>query len=112
VTDLERFRERLEAERAAILSDSETQRHEREPEALDPSRVGRLSRMDAMQVREMAGATERRRRLRLKQLETALERIAGGEFGDCLACGEPIAPKRLETDPAAAFCIGCATSDA
>lgn len=40
--------------------------------------------------------------------ERALERIAAGTYGDCLACGAPIAAGRLEARPEASLCISCA----
>jgi DnaK suppressor protein len=75
---------------------------------LDQARVGRLSRMDAMQAQQMALETGRRNRSRLILVRRALERIEQGEFGDCLECGEPIDPRRLEVDPTATRCIDCA----
>jgi DnaK suppressor protein len=75
---------------------------------LDQARVGRLSRMDAMQAQQMALETERRNRARLILVQQALDRIERGEYGDCLECGEPIDPRRLEADPTATRCIGCA----
>ncbi|WP_430413873.1 TraR/DksA family transcriptional regulator [Parasphingorhabdus sp.] len=64
--------------------------------------------MDAMQQQEMAQAEARRRTSDIARIEMALNRITQGEYGWCAACGEPIAYKRLEIDPAAALCIGCA----
>jgi DnaK suppressor protein len=80
----------------------------RAPVELDQQSVGRLSRMDALQVQAMAQKTERRRQTRMAALRAALKRIDDGTFGACLACGEDIAPKRLEFDPASATCIDCA----
>jgi len=79
------------------------------PVELDQSRVGRLSRMDAMQAQAMSMETRRRREVQLTRIETALQRIAAGEFGDCVRCGERIGGKRLDFDPAALLCIECAT---
>ena len=75
---------------------------------LDQQRVGRLSRMDAMQQQEMAKASVRRRTLALARIDAALKRIDDGEYGECLHCGEWIAPARLRVDPAATLCIQCA----
>lgn len=75
---------------------------------LDQQSVGRLSRMDAMQQQEMAQAEARRRTSDLARIDIALKRIDEDEYGWCAECGEPIAYKRLEIDPAAALCIGCA----
>ena len=75
---------------------------------LDQQSVGRLSRMDAMQQREMAQAEARRRTSDIARIEIALKRIEQDEYGWCAECGEPIAFRRLEIDPAAALCIDCA----
>jgi DnaK suppressor protein len=75
---------------------------------LDQQSVGRLSRMDAMQQQEMARAEARRRTSDLARIDIALKRIDEDEYGWCAECGEPIAYKRLEIDPAAALCVTCA----
>ena len=75
---------------------------------LDQSRVGRLSRMDAMQEQAMSVERKRRHGLELKKIASALQRMEEDEYGYCLHCGEDIAIKRLELDPAAALCIDCA----
>ncbi len=75
---------------------------------LDQTRVGRLSRMDALQQQAMAHATGERRALQLKEIATALLRIESGDYGLCTACDEEIAKGRLEVDPAARLCITCA----
>ncbi|MEP3226663.1 MAG: TraR/DksA C4-type zinc finger protein [Parasphingorhabdus sp.] len=75
---------------------------------LDQQSVGRLSRMDAMQQQEMAQAEGRRRVLDRTRIAAALGRIAQEEYGWCAECGEPIAYRRLEIDPAASLCIQCA----
>lgn len=76
---------------------------------LDQSKVGRLSRMDAMQAQEMAKASGERRKQMLRQIEAALTRIDNDEYGYCKECDEPINPKRLEFDPTAVLCIDCAS---
>ena len=75
---------------------------------LDQQSVGRLSRMDALQGQAMAQASERQRRTDLMRIEAALKRLGDGDYGYCLECGEEIAAKRLEIDPAAALCVTCA----
>lgn len=76
---------------------------------LDQAKVGRLSRMDALQAQAMSQASGRRRDVTLKKIEQALRRIADDDFGSCQKCDEPIARKRLEFDPTAELCIECAT---
>jgi RNA polymerase-binding transcription factor DksA len=46
----------------------------------------------------------------LAELEDALERLEGGEYGRCEQCGQPIAPERLAVRPAATTCVGCAST--
>ncbi|MFT5275039.1 MAG: DnaK suppressor protein [Saprospiraceae bacterium] len=76
---------------------------------LDQSRVGRLSRMDAMQAQEMNKEGQRRRDLEKQRLEEALIRIDEADYGECEECGNWISEGRLSVDPAAAHCIGCAS---
>lgn len=75
---------------------------------LDQTRVGRLSRMDALQGQAMAQATEARRQQEIRRIHAALQRLCKGEYGACLRCGEEIAPKRLALDPAVPTCVDCA----
>ncbi len=76
---------------------------------LDQARVGRLSRMDAMQAQAMSMASGRRRELMLRRIEAALDRIDNDTYGICRSCEEPINRKRLEFDLTATLCIECAT---
>lgn len=76
---------------------------------LDQQKVGRLSRMDAIQQQAMAIASEQRRSVELDRLRAALIRMTDDEYGYCEDCGEPIAPKRLEIDLASTRCISCAS---
>ncbi len=76
---------------------------------LDQTKVGRLSRMDAMQAQAMAQASGQRRKQTLRRIDAALKRLDDGEFGYCQECGEDINPKRLEFDPTALLCIDCAS---
>jgi len=43
----------------------------------------------------------------LQMVEVALQRIREGTFGECLACGDEINPKRLEAVPWTRHCIEC-----
>jgi DnaK suppressor protein len=102
------MRERLlklreDTESLAASSDQSSQVVE-----LDQARVGRLSRMDAMQAQAMAQASGRRREVMLQKISNALARIDNDTFGFCRSCEEAIHRKRLEFDPAAELCIQCA----
>lgn len=103
-----RLRPRLEAELSELVARSLTSSQDRAPVALDQQSVGRLSRMDALQVQAMAMAAERRRQVRIASLRKALSRMEAGEYGYCERCGEAIPMGRLEVDPTARFCVGCA----
>ena len=75
---------------------------------LDQQRIGRLSRMDALQAQAMAKAAGERREIMLRRISAALTRLDRGEYGRCQSCEEPIHPKRLEVDPTAPLCTACA----
>ena len=106
--DIEAMRALLLGERDALLRASASTAGDRAPVELDQQAIGRLSRIDAMQVRAMAEASETRRRQRVQQIDAAIGRIDDGSFGECLECGEPIPPRRLEIDPAVGLCVSCA----
>ncbi len=52
---------------------------------------------------------EKSKLLEIKRIRAALQRIAEGEYGICVRCGEPIDPKRLKALPTALTCIACAS---
>ncbi len=106
--DLDDIRRTLEAELDGLRTMSDAASDQRRPVELDQQSVGRLSRMDAMQVQAMAQAVDARRRGRQQQIVAALKRLDEGDYGYCVACGEPIAAKRLAIDLTAVRCIGCA----
>ena len=106
--DLEHFRRSLRALRDELLDLGATGEAAAGTVELDQSRVGRLSRMDALQAQAMSQASNRRRAGTLRAVESALRRIDQGGYGECQECGEMINPKRLEFDPAARLCIRCA----
>ena len=106
--DLAQARERLLRLRAELESLAATNEASSEVVELDQTRVGRLSRMDAMQVQAMSQESSRRREITLRNITLALARIDTGDYGYCQSCDEPINPKRLEFDPSALLCIQCA----
>ena len=69
--------------------------------------IGRLSRMDAIAQQKMTQANRRSAQMRIQRIQTALSRMANGEYGDCLVCGELIGFRRLKVQPEAPFCISC-----
>jgi DnaK suppressor protein len=98
----------LEALKAELVALSQASTGDRQPVELDQQSVGRLSRLDAMQVQAMARASDVRRIQEIRRIEAALKRVDEDEYGWCVECGEAIEPKRLDIDAAAARCAGCA----
>ena len=104
------YREILLTLKQTLLKAQETGDEAEQTVELDQTRVGRLSRMDAMQAQAMSKETGRRRRQKLLQIEAALRRIEEDDYGYCQECGEDIAPERLEADPTVLLCISCASA--
>jgi len=74
---------------------------------LDQTKVGRLSRIDALQSQAMHNAVAARRRDALRRIEAAFVRLDEGEFGFCAKCGDEISVERLAIDPTTAMCTEC-----
>lgn len=108
MVDAAAMRSQLEALRERVLAETEQGAEAARPVELDQTRVGRLSRMDALQGQEMARAAERRRDAELRKIDAALARLDSGDYGWCVRCGEEIAAERLQLDPAVPNCIACA----
>lgn len=107
-SDLDKVRLKLHSARQDLAAEDALAEADRAPVTLDQESVGRLSRIDAMQVQAMALVQARRRQAKRAAIDAALARIDAGEFGYCVKCGELIAAARLDHDPAAATCIECA----
>jgi len=43
----------------------------------------------------------------LRMIDSALQRISAGTYGECMDCGEPIATARLDAEPTAERCVRC-----
>lgn len=95
--------ERIEEAKTEIAQSSE----DTKPISPDVS-IGRLSRLDSMQMQQMALEARRRQQMLLVRLEEALLRLNQGTFGRCLQCGKDIAEERLQYQPDAVLCIHCA----
>ncbi len=103
---LDDFRKQITTELAAIEA---TMKAEGSPNVveLDQTRVGRLSRMDALQQQAMASGIQERLLRKKRRLDAALTRMDADEFGFCCQCGESISLGRLQADLGAPFCSGC-----
>jgi DnaK suppressor protein len=105
---IDSFRQRLLELRSDLMNLSSTSDDAAKTVYLDQSAVGRLSRMDAMRAQGMAIETKGRREQQLLKIEGALRRMAAGDFGVCVTCGEEIDIRRLDVDPSYTQCIQCA----
>ena len=105
--DTERFKTRLIRLKSELEALQESSHESTQPVELDQARVGRLSRMDAMQGQQMAQETARRRDLQLNAIEGALRRLDSGDFGYCSVCDEEIDIRRLRVNPTSTRCIKC-----
>ena len=106
--NLRALTQKLITQRQEILDNAKRNEEARRPVKLDQTSVGRLSRMDAIQLQAISLETERRRQFELQHINNALERIKKDEFGECLICGEYIKAKRLEFNPSVSVCVDCA----
>ena len=101
-TNIKSCRRMLEVKRAEILSSH------RDIEGIAVQRVPDSMEELTLEVqRNMAVDALNRKAALLCQVTEALERIAGGEYGVCLACQKAISPKRLAALPWAALCFEC-----
>jgi DnaK suppressor protein len=55
----------------------------------------------------LTAATAELRSQLLKEVESALKRVASGTYGLCEGCGEDITPNRLKAIPWARYCLTC-----
>jgi len=74
------------------------------------ARMGRIAEEDQAQITHDEFVSLRLNSIDYRQLrlvDEALDRLASGDYGVCLACEEPIPPKRLRALPWARYCITC-----
>lgn len=102
------IRKKLTALYDETLALSEAAKDNRKPVALDQQSVGRLSRMDSLQVQAMDKAQDAARQKKRLKIKAALKRLDAGDYGYCVSCDEPIGEKRLDLDPSVPLCISCA----
>jgi DnaK suppressor protein len=74
------------------------------------AKMGRLNEEDQAQVEHEQFVSLRKNKLdytQLRMVEEAIDRLDSGDYGICVACDEPIAPKRLKALPWARYCVTC-----
>lgn len=100
------YRERLEEERQAIEDLLESTRGDVRPVDLGLS-IGRLSRMDAMQMQGMAQLNRHQLEVRRERVKVALAALDEGTYGSCRSCKGAIDIARLDAQPEVPFCLAC-----
>ncbi|MGH9449520.1 MAG: TraR/DksA family transcriptional regulator [Terriglobia bacterium] len=81
----------------------------RQPEALAVS----IQSPDAVEFaikaaeQDLSARTADLRSQVIKEIDRALERVAGGHYGVCEGCSEGISPARLKAIPWARYCVRC-----
>jgi len=100
MTDMTHYKKVLTDRRAYLTGKSEDieDRFEQsgdEPFDGDSGEVRNLAVMDDLD--DMAQSE-------IRAIDAALDRIKDGSFGNCVTCGDPVDPARLETLPHTPFC--------
>jgi DnaK suppressor protein len=106
-TRMGKFQQQLIVLQAQLSAQYESGRPASDTVVLDQSKVGRLSRMAALQQQNMAQSTLRNVESRLRRVNRALAKVESGDFGYCDECGEVIELARLEVQPEAPCCFAC-----
>ena len=104
--DLKKFRKILEERRDNVIRRAQDTMDN--DMALDSNELP--DEMDLASSEYMQSFTLRlrgRERILLKKIDKALKKMDDGEYGICVECEEPIAPKRLEARPETELCIRC-----
>ena len=107
-SELEDLKRRLIERKAELNQLSSSSAEVRKAVDLDQSRVGRLSRMDALQMQAMERAVEQNRTLERQRIEHAIRLMETGDYGECIRCGELIGRSRIYLDPSLIICVDCA----
>lgn len=93
------LRARREAVLANLVPPLETRAH-----------LGRLADDDQAQMLQHESVTLELNNLdygKLRLIEEALDRLASGDYGQCLSCEQDIPAKRLKAVPWARYCVPC-----
>src|SRR5579872_6011768 len=101
-TELEKFKTMMEAKEAELTNAVRNRDDiaiEKTPDALDEVQLAG--------ERELAIRNLDRESNLLRQVRSALGRVADGSFGVCMHCEEDIKPKRLDAVPWTKYCIKC-----
>lgn len=101
--NVEEIREQLVAQRDQILQ--KAQQHHLDSQ--DPVRGDLVDQSTDLSERELMLEMAEGDRVKLRNIEVALELMDNNTYGVCEECGEPIPVKRLLAWPTARYCVPC-----
>ena len=105
----ERFREILGRKRESIIENAQAALEQ--DMQLDVNEMpDEVDQASSESIQSFSLRLRGRERVFLEKIDTALRKLAAGEFGICEDCGDRIGFKRLEARPETTLCIGCKES--
>lgn len=106
--NIQKLRERVEAQRMTILSKIKRLRRE-DPFVTEDRAIIVEPGTDASALfgHEKTMILENQLKNDLKEIESALAKIKKGTYGICERCGKAIDSARLEVKPSAIYCMNC-----
>lgn len=104
---LEAFSQRLSAAKDAAVALKTLAAEGSSRVEASGSAIGRLTRIDAIQMQAMSQMNQAQLDVRLQQIEAALAAFDGGRYGSCHRCRGPISLERLDALPEAPLCMSC-----
>lgn len=103
---LEAFRQRLLDAKASVEALLAQTAADAKPVDLELP-IGRLTRIDAIQMQGMAQMNRNQLEIRLQQIEASLQSFRRGLYGMCRHCKQPVHLERLKVLPESPFCVDC-----
>ncbi len=106
VQTINKFRRILNAERERLLNNTkESIKHELNVSTDDLPDEADLAASEITQ--SLTFELRKRERVMISKIDTALQRIQDGTFGECESCEEAIEKRRLEARPFSSLCVAC-----
>ena len=103
---VDQFRRVLMEERGRLQRASSE--HRKNNLAIEPEELVDETDMASSQINQhLVFRIRDRERILLRKIDKALERIDGGNFGECEECSDEIELNRLKARPVATLCIKC-----
>jgi RNA polymerase-binding transcription factor DksA len=99
---------KLEARLRARLSELEERLNEVEQELDQPANADFEERASEREGDEVLESLGNAGLLEIRMIQAALKRLAEGEYGVCVNCGDDIPDERLDAVPHAPRCANCA----